>query len=770
MGDLEDPLAPAQRNYLDTLAHDTWRFFEHVVGPDDNHLPPDNLQLEPQPTLAHRTSPTNIGMYLLAACCAREFRWIDTGGLLARLMATLDTVGRMQKHNGHLFNWYNTQTLKPLPPDYVSSVDSGNFAGHLVTVAQACRAFAAEEGCQPHEAPALEALAQRCDALHDGMDFSGLYDAKRHLFHIGLRVEENVLDASYYDLLASESRLLSFLAIAKGDVPRRHWMALGRPFLLVGFQPSLKSWSGSMFEYLMPALVMTEPTDGLLQVANAAAIAEQQAFGRAQNMPWGVSESAYFAQDHSLAYQYSPFGVPRLALRRTPPTDRVVAPYATLMAAPFAPAAAVLNLQRLEALGARGEFGFLDAVDFTTSRQAQGQDFTVVRNFMAHHQGMSLVALCNVLCADAPRRWFGSAALVQAHEALLHERTPRQIIGSADPRTPPEPSQAELAPLFQPRVVDPTGPGFQPTHLLSNGRYTVALRANGAGVSRWRAFNVTRWRDDPLRDSYGTFFYVRDIDKDGGHSELTSLTALPAPGGDWHYRTRFLADQVQFDATGPGLQVRTTVLISPEDDTELRNITLHNSGDETRTLELVSYFEPVLSNPKADEAHPAFANLFVESRWEPTWRALLLSRKPRLHGDAVVAAVHFLASVDANVLSIDCMTDRRAFIGRNRTLADPVLDPQPLTAQGKQVNGLDPIACLRVRLSIAPGTTARLSFATAADESIEALMPSIDRYLQPMHVERATRMAATLAQVRLRDLSIAPAQTLALQDLTTILT
>ena len=764
-----EPLSTAQRTYLETVAHDTWRFFEHVVGPDDNHLPPDNLQLEPQPTIAHRTSPTNIGMYLLATCCAREFGWIGTDALLARITATLDSVDRMQKHQGHLFNWYDTQTLKPLPPDYVSSVDSGNFAGHLVAVAQACRAFAAQ-GCEPHEAPALETLAQRCDALHDGMDFSGLYDPKRHLFHIGLRVEENVLDASYYDLLASESRLLSFLAIAKGDVPRRHWMALGRPFLLVGFEPSLKSWSGSMFEYVMPALVMSEPTNGLLQVANTAAIAEQQAFGRAQNLPWGVSESAYFAQDHSLAYQYSPFGVPRLALRRTPPTDRVVAPYASAMAAPFGPVAAVANLERLEALGARGEFGFHDAVDFTASRQIEGQEFTVVRNFMAHHQGMSLVALCNVLCADAPRRWFASAALVQAHETLLHERTPRQIIGSADPRTPPEPSQAELAPLFQPRTVDPMAAGFQPTHLLSNGRYTVALRANGAGVSRWHSFNVTRWRDDPLRDSYGTFFFVRDVRTEGEAQAFTSLTALPAPGADWRYRTRFLADQVQFDATGPGLQVRTTVLISPEDDTELRNITLHNSGEQTRTLELVSYFEPVLSNPKADEAHPAFANLFVESRWEPAWRALLLSRKPRLHGDAVVAAAHFLASADATVLSIDCMTDRRAFIGRNRTLANPALDAQPLTARGKQVNGLDPIACLRVRLSIAPGTTARLSFATAADNDIEALMPGIDRYMQPMHVERATRMAATLAQVRLRDLSIAPAQNLALQDLTTILT
>ena len=763
------PAAPAapidadQRAYLEALAHDTWRFFEHVVGAEDHHLPPDNLQLEPEPTVAHRTSPTNVGMYLLACCCAREFGWIDNAALAQRLTATLDTVERLDKHDGHLYNWYDTRTLQMLPPAYVSAVDSGNLAGHLIAVAQACHAFAHDDAAMR---PALDALARRCDALCTGMDFRGLYDGKRHLFHIGLRVADGTLDASYYDLLASESRLLSFLAIAKGDVPRRHWMALGRPFMSVGVQPGLKSWSGSMFEYLMPALVMTEPVDGLLQVANLAAIREQQAFGAAQAMPWGVSESAYFAQDHSLAYQYSPFGVPRLALRRTPPADRVAAPYASAMATVLAPADAVRNLRALEALGARGDFGFFDAVDFTLSRQPEGQPFSVVRNFMAHHQGMSLVALCNVVRGDAPRRWFGSAPLVQAHALLLHERTPRQIIGSADPRPPPEPASGEVPPVFQPRLVDPLAPGLQPTHLLSNGRYTVALRASGAGVSRWGAFNVSRWRDDPLRDGHGTFFFVRDFAGDA----LTSLTALPAPGDGWRYRTRFLADQAQFEAHGPDLQTRITVLISPEDDTELRTVTLHNSGNETRTLELVSYFEPVLSNPKADESHPAFANLFVEARWEPAWRALLMWRKPRLHGDPVVAAAHFLAAADANVVSVDCMADRRAFIGRNGTLAAPALDAQPLAAGGAPVTGLDPIACLKVRLRIAPGATARLTFATAADDHVDALMARLDRYLQPMHVERAMRMAATLAQVRLRDLSIDPAKTLALQDLTTILT
>ncbi|MES2532735.1 MAG: glucoamylase family protein, partial [Pseudomonadota bacterium] len=768
-----------QTAYLDTLAHDTWRFFEHAVGAADNHLPPDNLQLEPEPTIAHRTSPTNIGMYLLACCCAHEFGWIDARTLAARLTATLDTVDRLDKHQGHLYNWYDTQTLRLLPPAYVSSVDSGNLAGHLIAVAQACRAFA--ENGNDIAPDALRALAGRCEALCATMSFGGLYDPKRRLFHIGLRVDENLLDASYYDLLASESRLLSFLAIAKGDVPRRHWTALGRPFLSVGIRPGLKSWSGSMFEYLMPALVMDEPDSGLLQVANLAAIHEQQAFGEAQSLPWGVSESAYFAQDHSLAYQYSPFGVPRLALRRTPPTDRVVAPYASMMAALLTPHDAVRNLRWLEAMGARGEFGFFDAVDFTVARQPAGQPFTVVRNFMAHHQGMALVSLCNVLRTSAPRRWFSAAPLVQAHAVLLHERTPRQIIGSADPRPPPEPASGELPPVFQPRLVDGAAPGFQPTHLLSNGRYTVALRANGAGVSRWRSFNVSRWRDDPLRDGYGTFFFVRDIEGDAPGTtspatplkpltSLTSLTALPAPGEGWTYRSRFLADQVQFEADGPDLQTRMTVLISPEDDTELRTIALHNSSPVRRTIELVSYFEPVLSNPKADEAHPAFANLFVETRWEPQWRALLMARKPRLHGDPVIAAAHFLASADAAILSVDCMADRRAFIGRNGSLAAPALHAQPVDANGAPINGLDPIACLRVRLEIAPGATARLTFATAADEHIDGLIPRIDRYMQPMHVDRAMRMAATLAQVRLRDLSIDPAKTQALQDLTTILT
>jgi cyclic beta-1,2-glucan synthetase len=798
-------LSPNDEDYLRRLAQQTWQFFERCVGPEDNYLPPDNLQLEPEPTIAHRTSPTNIGLYLLAIASARQFSWITSAEMISRLEDTLGSVERLSKHNGHLFNWYETRTLEVLNPAYVSTVDSGNLAGHLIAAAQACRELAptlvasrAFGGTLPlssedrahfalgrpggetlaptlaassfkDQAASLLRLADRCERLCMAMNFSGLYNAKRHLFHIGLRVHEQALDASYYDLMASESRLTSFLAIAKGDVPRRHWQALGRAFLTVGVTPGLKSWSGSMFEYLMPCLVMTEPDQGLLHVSGLAAVKEQQAFGQAHQLPWGVSESAYFAQDHSLAYQYSPFGVPRLALRRTPPTDRVVAPYATVMACMFAPHEAIANLRALEKLGARGDCGFMDAVDFTVSRQPNAQPFSVVKNFMAHHQGMSLVALCNVLCDGAPQRWFAAAPLVQAYEALLHEKTPRQIIESADPRMLPEPEEDEDALLYHSREVDPAGALWQPTQLLSNGRYSVALRANGAGVSRWRSegglANITRWRDDLLRDACGSFIYLRG----DGDVPMNSVTFHPAPHPDWKYKATFLADHVYFETTSDDLEIVTNVLVSPEDDIELRTVTVQNISDDDMTMDVISCFEAVLADPKADEAHPAFSNLFLQTDWHPQWRALLVARKPRLHGDPTMAVAHFLADSDADVRELDFIADRRAFLGRNCQAADAALLPQHKMPDGSPVNGLDPVAGLRVRIRIPAGARARLTFATAAAATSDDLIPRIDKYLQPMNVERANRMAATMAQVRLRDVGVDPEENAALQDLNTVL-
>ena len=374
------------RLYLETLARETWGYFEHCVSAADRHLPPDNLQTAPHDMLARRTSPTNIGLYLLSTACAREFGWIDTHELLARLEATLDSVDRLQRDHGHLLNWYDTGSGEPLLPMYVSTVDSGNLSGHLLAVSQACLALARHPLAPGHDDKTvrrLQVMADRCRVEAWRPDFAFLYERKRHLLHIGWRVAEQQLDAGFYDLLASESRLTSLLAIAKGDVPVRHWAALGRPYFAVAAAAALRSWSGSVFEYLMPTLILAEPRGSALAEACAAALVEQRRFAALHHVPWGISESAYAGSDHTLAYQYAPQGVPRLALRRTPPDELVVAPYATILAAQIAPQAACLNLQAMQGQGARGRYGFIEALDFSPARQTGGESFTRVQTYMA---------------------------------------------------------------------------------------------------------------------------------------------------------------------------------------------------------------------------------------------------------------------------------------------------------------------------------------------------------------------------------------------------
>jgi cyclic beta-1,2-glucan synthetase len=776
-------LPGADRVYLEAVARDTWRYFERCVSADDNHLPPDNLQTLPQEMLAHRTSPTNIGLYLLSAACAREFGWIGSAELLQRLEATLDTLDRLQRHRGHFLNWYDTQTCAPLPPHYVSTVDSGNLGGHLLAVGQACLAFAhaghgeREEGptgrTDPPESVAvrLRAVAARCTGLAWAADYRFLYHPRRHLFHIGYRVAEQALDAGFYDLLASESRLTSLLAIAKGDVPVGHWAALGRPFYAVGAVAGLRSWSGSMFEYLMPSLLIDEPEGSVLRDAGLAALREQIAYARLHDVPWGISESAYAGRDSTLAYQYAPQGVPRLALRRTPPDELVIAPYATALAAQRAPRRAAANLAALEALGARGSLGFIEALDYTPSRCALGEPYTPVATSMAHHQGMTIVALTNVLRDDVVRRWAMAEPHLEAMVPLLHERAPREV-----PRlraAPTGPAQgAELrgrAPGLL-RQVRPGEAAVEPTHILSNGRYRVTLRASGAGWSRWGPVGIQRWRDDALRDASGSFFYLRRADE----AARVSLSQHPAPDPDACYGSIFHADRVCLEARWPDLQTQVTVWVSPEDDIEFRQVELRNLGDAALDLELISAFELALAEPGADEAHPAFSNLFVRASWRPAMQALVFERRPRLAGERVVMAAHFLAASDPPAQALHVQTDRLRWLGRNRGTSRPLaaLDAAPVMPGDVPVpmdTGLDPVCAIALRVRILPGAKALLTFATAATDNGGVLSAVIDKYRQPVHVQRASLMSATLTGIRLRAWGMGANDFVAIQSLSSAL-
>lgn len=886
------PLREGDRHYLQGLARDTWRYYQRWVGVEDNHLPPDNVQTVPHMMVAHRTSPTNIGMYLLGVACAREFGFIGSAEMADRIRRTLETLDKLPRHAGHFLNWYDTQSLAVLAPAYVSTVDSGNLCGHLMAVARACEQAAARpramdalrealaasaarlaplaavlsdspatlhlarlacvqdplaeprdamhalvaaarteldtlylrgaaawpaEAALPQAdavpppppvlavpagdepatwllrdhlttlasglrdlddeettAPLLHSLAQRCRQLALAADFGVLYDRRRHLLHIGLRVDTQQLDGSHYDLLASECRLTSLFAIAKGDVPVRHWAALGRPFFAVGSQVGLKSWSGSMFEYLMPSLVLDEPAGSVLHQITRSAIDEQRRDGARHGTPWGISECAYAGQDHTLAYQYGPQGVARLALRRTPPDERVVAPYASVMAALLAPHQAVSNLREIQALQARSTFGFIEALDYTAHRQSGGRDFVPVQTFMAHHQGMSLAALAGVLLADAPRRWLMAEPHLRAVTSLLHERAPREVAELREPAPlPPSRRSRALRPQLD---VTPGVDALTPTHLLSNGRYAVGLRSNGAGWSTWDGVGLSRWRDDALRDAHGSFIYLRRAGAQTQHS----LTYHPAPDPEAEYQTRFLPDRVSFETRWSDLESRCDVWVSPEDDTELRQVELTNTGATALSLSLTSVFEATLSDPRADEAHPAFANLFIEAHWQAADRALYLRRKPRLPDEEAVQAVHFVAATDALIEGIAVTTDRARWLGRYREPAHPLAAAAPAAATAPadkddwgavpQVTGLDPVACLSVRLRVPPHATVRITFGTAASRQREVLGTLVDKYRQLAHTARAASMAHTMSAILLREIQFDPDTWAAMLRVNTALT
>ena len=853
------------REFIRELAVDTWRYYERYVG--DHHLPPDNVQMtEAEPMVAHRTSPTNIGLYLLAAAAARELGIIGIQAMTERIEGTLATLDRMPRWHGHFYNWYDTQTLAVLAPNYVSSVDSGNFSGHLLVVSAACDLLSTQprwdtpqrsalaisarrlqplattvvglpalaklaqqsdpggsadfkplqallenarrelDGLQQGQSAAdsppamhrfddhirlleawlqdqqsdaallrerLRRLATHCRTLALAADFRILYDPRRRLLHIGYAVDTDKPDASHYDLLASEARLASLVGIAKGDLPPRHWSALGRP-LFAGIGPGcggvgLKSWSGSMFEYLMPTLVLDEPAGSVLYEATRSAVAAQRNDARDLDTPWGVSESAIAVQDHTLAYQYGPQGVASLALRRTPSDERVIAPYAAAMALMVAPQAAADNLHALQALGARRSLGFIEALDYTPRRQPAGGEsaFTAVETFMAHHQAMSFLACAHVLTGGAVQRWSARQPHLRAVLPLLHERAPHQVAPLRE--QPPPPLQTPAQRQRWQYDSAPLRTAMAPMHLLGNDRYAVALRANGAGFSQWQGNAITRWRDDALRDGHGVFGYVRRPSASAESQRWDSLAARPAHPDSIdaradtraEYRAEFHPDRVLLHARWPDLFATTTVSVSTRDDCELRHIHLHNPGRKPLRLTLAMAFEAVLAPQRADEAHPAFSNLFIEARWSATERALFLQRKPRLADESAVHAVHFLAACDDPHAEVAACADRASWIGRLGSAADPAGEG-PTSAPASQAGraelqldtGLDPMSVITVQMALPPGASRSLTFVIGAAADEDTLRALVDRYQQPAAATDARDLSDTLARIRLRELRL----------------
>jgi cyclic beta-1,2-glucan synthetase len=857
-------ISTADARSLRLIARRTWRFFETFVTEAEHMLPPDNFQEDPNPVVARRTSPTNIGLYLLSTVAARDFGWIGTIEAVQRIEATLATMERLKRFRGHFFNWYDTSDLRPLEPPYVSTVDSGNLAGHLIALANACAAWRAEPSLAPMRAsgagdalvlarealvalpddrrthlvshqellialdgfaaavllaegsaePAalaahagtvvdlartlasergdaasadmlfwveaaqrsidscrhdfaqtaeartalerrLQTIATTAHAMANAMEFDFLLNQDRRLLSIGYLAIEDRLDPSCYDLLASEARLASFVAIANGTVPARHWFRLGRAVTPVGRGAALISWSGSMFEYLMPSLVMRAPLGSLIERTNDLIVRRQIDYATGRGLPWGISESAYNARDKDFTYQYSNFGVPGLGFKRGLSEAAVVAPYATALAAMVDPRAATANFARLASIGGQGRFGFYEAIDFTPARLPEGKTQWVVRAYMAHHQGMTVVAIANALLDGIMRTRFHAEPMMQATELLLQERTPRDV-AVAHPRAEEvgtSSSVEDLEPAVVRRLRNPHA-ASPSAHLLSNGRYSVMLTAAGSGFSRWGDLAVTRWREDTTRDDWGSYIFLRDIES----AAVWSATYQPRGTRPDSYNVMFAEDRAEFVRRDGTLTTTLDVVVSPEDDAEVRRVSIANTGSQARDIEITSYAEIVLATPAADAAHQAFSKIFVQTEYLAAARAILATRRRRSPGEPELWVAHLAVVEGESVGEVEIETDRARFLGRGNDIGAPVavIDGRRLSNTVGPV--LDPVFALRRRVWIPAGSTAKIAFWTMVASSREALLDAIDKHQDTNAFERAATLAWTQAQVQLRHLDIAPAQ------------
>ncbi|AUH66757.1 glycosyl transferase (plasmid) [Paracoccus zhejiangensis] len=843
-------LTPQDAQELRLIARTTWHYFETFVTPEDSHLPPDNFQEQPHATLAHRTSPTNMGIYLLSTVTARDFGWIGLRQAASRIAATLGTMQALPRVKGHFYNWYDTRDGRVLDPPYVSSVDSGNLAGHLIALANACEDWAAHSGATPRQRsqgltdlldlverdaerlmsplsdscseaigslrdglkqaevnwPFLQRLAAKAERatpppaampphaprwlslLRDGlaeaatdaasteadhaalaaelhrlgvqarglavdMDFGFLLDPERKLLSIGYSVHESSLDPSCYDLLASEARLASLFAVAKQDLPLRHWFRLGRTVTATRGGAVLVSWAGSMFEYLMPGLVLQEPEGGQLGHTCRLVVERQIAYGRAQGVPWGISESGFNARDVDFNYQYSTFGVPGLGLKRGLAGDLVIAPYATGLAAMLDPGAARRNYDDLEAMGGLGLCGFYEALDFTPDRVLPGRRVAVVQSYMAHHQGMTIVAIANALTGGLMRQRFHHEPMIHASELLLQERLPRDIDRALPPLEDarpggPTPSEADRGR----RIAGPPG-GPAVTHLMSNGRYAVMLTATGGSYSRWGDIALTRWREDATRDPHGAILHIRNL-SDGSDQRFGPGAPDTADAQD----VQFFEDHATFTARTGQLETVLDVLVSGEADAEVRRLSVTNGGRKPRELDVTSYVELTLADPASELAHPAFSRMFVQTEFLPEYGALIAWRRQRSPEEPEIWVAQFSVVEGTTVAPLQYDSDRNSAFGRDHDQAQPraITDPAPLAGTTGTV--LDPVFALRNRLLIAPGRTARILVWMVAADSREALMDLMDRHHDRSAYDRARTLAWTQAQVQLRHLGISPTE------------
>ena len=746
----QERLDNAEIEELREFAKRTWSYFDTLMNEENHFLPPDNFQEEPPNGVAYRTSPTNIGLGLLAIISAYDLGFIDVNNMILRLEKSIHTIEKLDKWNGHLLNWYNTKTLVPLFPRYISTVDSGNFLAYAITAKEALRKILKEE--KEIDVVLVHSLMSKLESFIKEMNFAVLYDAKKNIFSIGYNLEDGRLTNSYYDLLASEARQTSFLAVCRHEVPLKHWFLLGRSLTKMNREKGLISWTGTMFEYLMPLLVMKNYPETLLNETYDFVIKSQMEYAKRKGVVWGISESAFYNFDINLNYQYKALGVPWLGLKRGLLEDTVISPYSTMLALMVKPKTAFKNLLALKKLNMLGQYGFYESIDFTPGRLKvlEGdRNYAQVKSYMAHHQGMSLVAINNVINNFVMQERFHRDIRVMSGEVLLQEKVPGDIIYTKSDKEKVVPEKNVVyESVNTDRLIEIDTETLPSCNVLTNGAFFTQINDRGVGLVRYRNWDLSRYRSNTFAENYGPLFYIRCLND----SQVWSATYKPFLKEPDKYFVVFSGDKAKFVRRDGDVETVTEVIVATEDNLEIRRISLVNHGTAEVDFEITSYVELVTGDQNGDIAHRAFYSMFLTTEMQK--EVLMAKRQKRRSCEEDLVSYQHSFVIGESFGDFQFETDRMKFIGRYRNTETPnvILEGKPLSGTVGAV--LDPIFSERRYLRVKPGETGKVIFITGIEKDVDKVLEVVDKYQSEEAVQRAFRLAYARNQVELSYLNV----------------